>query len=156
MDTKLRKFLTIGQLGQQADVSIDTIRLYEQRGLLPKPPRTAAGYRLYTIETIERLNFIRRSKKLGFTLEEIILLLKLQDTRGAKDEVRAITRSKLLQIEMKINDRGGGGEVWGAGAREGRGAGKGRGWGIIDALSAGKSIESGMEKQVKNRKKDAS
>ena len=53
MDTKLRKFLTIGQLGQQADVSIDTIRLYEQRGLLPKPPRTAAGYRLYTIETIE-------------------------------------------------------------------------------------------------------
>jgi len=100
MDTKQRKLLTIGQLSQQADVSIDTIRLYEQRGLLPKPPRTAAGYRLYTVEIIERLNFIRRSKKLGFTLEEVILLLKLQDTRGSKNEVKAVAHSKLLQIEM--------------------------------------------------------
>jgi MerR family mercuric resistance operon transcriptional regulator len=147
MATKQQKSLTIGRVAEQAEVSIDTIRFYEQRGLLPKPARTAAGYRLYTLDTIERLNFIRRSKMLGFTLEEIILLLKLQDTGGAKAEVRAVTRSKLKQIEMKINDLQRMRDVLSDLEHDCAGSGNARACPIIEALSA----ESSIETEIKTR-----
>ena len=98
------KPLTIGRVAEQADVGIDTIRFYERRGLLPAPQRTASGYRLYTPDTVGRLNFIRRAKDLGFTLEEISSLLGLQDSRGSKAAVRAWTRRKLEQINSKMQD----------------------------------------------------
>jgi len=104
MNSETSKTLTIGRVAEQADVGIDTIRFYERRGLLPEPQRTASGYRLYTQETIRRLHFIRRAKALGFTLEEIIALLGLQDSPGAKADVRALTRYKLNQINNKIDD----------------------------------------------------
>ncbi len=96
--------MTIGRIAEQADVGIDTIRFYERRGLLPAPQRTASGYRLYTPDTVSRLNFIRRAKDLGFTLEEISSLLGLQDSRGSKAAVRALTRRKLEQINSKMQD----------------------------------------------------
>jgi Hg(II)-responsive transcriptional regulator len=140
MEIKQQKPLTIGRVAQQADVSIDTIRFYEQRGLLPKPIRTAAGYRLYTANTVERLNFIRRSKVLGFTLEEIILLLGLQDRRAAKADVRAITRSKLERIDAKINDLQRMRDVLSALEHDCAGSGNARACPIIEALSAESSI----------------
>ena len=96
--------LTIGRAAKQAGVGVDTIRFYEQRGLLPEPARTGAGYRLYGSDTIERLSFIRRAKTLGFSLEEIGTLLDLQDNGGPKAEVKAITRRKLDQIDTRIAD----------------------------------------------------
>jgi Hg(II)-responsive transcriptional regulator len=96
--------LTIGRAAKQADVTIDTIRFYERRDLLPKPQRTANGYRLYPPETISRLHFIRKAKGLGFTLDEIRALLKLQDVGGAKADVKALTEHKLEQINIKITD----------------------------------------------------
>ena len=96
--------LKIGAVAKAADVSIDTVRFYESRGLLPEPARTAAGYRLYDLSTVERLSFIGRAKDLGFTLNEIVLLLELQDKGGAKADVRAITNAKLEQIDRKIQD----------------------------------------------------
>jgi Hg(II)-responsive transcriptional regulator len=96
--------LTIGRAAKQADVTIDTIRFYERRDLLPKPQRTANGYRLYPPETVLRLHFIRRAKGLGFTLDEIRALLKLQDVGGAKADVKALTERKLGQIDIKITD----------------------------------------------------
>ena len=79
--------LTIGRLAKQAAVGIDTVRFYERRGLLPEPPRTAAGYRLYTNDTIARIRFIRRAKLLGFNLDEIGNLLNLHDRGGQKSAV---------------------------------------------------------------------
>ena len=87
MNDKTEK-LTIGRVASQAGVGIDTVRFYERRGLLPEPERTASGYRIYTVETIDRLNFIRRAKDLGFSLEEISTLLDLQESGGSKAEVR--------------------------------------------------------------------
>jgi Hg(II)-responsive transcriptional regulator len=95
---------TIGRLADAAGVGIDTVRFYERRGLLPTPKRTASGYRLYDAESISRIRFVRRAKDLGFTLDEIQNLLKLQDNAGPKAEVKAITKLKLEQIDAKITD----------------------------------------------------
>lgn len=74
--------LTIGDVARAAGVGVETIRFYERRGLLPAPPRTAAGYRLYSPSAFERIRFIRHAKALGFTLEEIEDLLSLRRAPG--------------------------------------------------------------------------
>lgn len=94
---------SIGQLAKSADTGVETIRFYERRGLMPEPPRAPSGYRRYPHDATSRLLFIRRAKKLGFTLEEIGVLLSLQDG-GDKARVKAITRAKLAQIETRIVD----------------------------------------------------
>ena len=104
MKSQPQNALKIGAVAKAADVSIDTVRFYESRGLLPAPARTAAGYRLYDQSTVERLSFIGRAKDLGFTLNEVVLLLELQDKGGPKADVRAITHAKLEQIDRKIQD----------------------------------------------------
>lgn len=68
--------VTIGGLAAELGVSIDTVRYYERRGLLPEPERTGAGYRLYGDEDRWRLAFILRAKHLGFTLRESVGLLE--------------------------------------------------------------------------------
>jgi len=100
----MNKSLTIGRIATAAGVSIDTIRFYERRGLLPEPERTASGYRQYAPNIVERLHFILRAKDLGFSLEEISMLLNLQDEGGSKAKVKALTQQKLNQIETKIGD----------------------------------------------------
>src|SRR5437879_4439940 len=72
------KPLTIGRLSQESGVNLETVRFYERRGLLPKPPRSASGYRLYPAEALRRLRFIHRAKELGFSLTEIKELLSLR------------------------------------------------------------------------------
>ena len=104
MNAQIQHTLKIGAVAKAAGVSIDTVRFYEGRGLLPSPQRSASGYRLYDQSTIERLNFIGRAKGLGFTLNEIVLLLDLQDKGGRKAEVKSITGAKLEQIDRKIED----------------------------------------------------
>ncbi|MCD6293527.1 MAG: MerR family transcriptional regulator, partial [Deltaproteobacteria bacterium] len=66
---------TIGKLARAVGVSTDTIRFYERRGLLSPPARTDANYRLYPEKDILRLQFIKRAKALGFTLNEVKELL---------------------------------------------------------------------------------
>lgn len=70
--------LTIGRLAREAGVNSETIRFYERRGLIPKPPRPATGYRRYPPETVRRVRFIRHAKELGFSLKEILELLSLR------------------------------------------------------------------------------
>ena len=84
--------LTIGRLADAAGVSIDTVRFYERRGLLPEPARTAGGYRSYSDEDTWRLRFILRAKDLGFTLREIADLL---DAQGGAGAVQAAAAAKL-------------------------------------------------------------
>lgn len=69
--------LTIGQLAKESGVNLETVRYYERRGLLPKPPRSASAYRLFPAEATRRLRFIQRAKELGFSLKEIRELLSL-------------------------------------------------------------------------------
>ncbi len=97
------KSLTIGRLARQAGVNLETVRYYERRGLLPRPPRSASGYRLFPAETARRLRFIRRAQQLGFSLTEIGELLSLRVSRRTTSaEIRARAETKIADIEAKI------------------------------------------------------
>lgn len=95
--------LTIGRLAREGGVNLETVRYYEREGLLPKPPRTAAGYRMFPTETARRLRFIKRAQELGFSLNEIRELLSLRMKPGAKRaDIRARADAKIADIEQKI------------------------------------------------------
>ena len=95
----------IGELSKQTGVHIETIRYYERIGLMPKPLRTANGYRQYEGAHLKRLNFIRRSRELGFTIEQIRGLLELVDGSDALcDQVRTITLEHAEDIGGKLED----------------------------------------------------
>lgn len=95
--------LTISRLAQQGGVNLETIRYYERQGLLPKPPRTPAGYRMFPSEAARRVRFIKRAQELGFSLNEIRELLSLRMKPGAKRaDIRARADAKLADIEQKI------------------------------------------------------
>lgn len=74
------KQFRIGELAAQFDLNPKTIRFYEEIGLLPEPPRTEAGYRLYNLADLERLSVITKAKAVGLTLEEIAEILKLRQS----------------------------------------------------------------------------
>lgn len=93
--------LTIGKLARLAGVNVETIRYYQRRGLLPEPVKPLGGIRHYSELDISRIYFIKSAQRLGFTLEEISLLLKLQD--GAHCiEARDIAMQKLATVRGKI------------------------------------------------------
>ena len=97
--------ITRGKLARRAGVNIETIRYYEQRGLIPEPPRTTSGYRQYTEDYVERIRFIKRAQELGFTLKEIKELLSLRvDPETDRDEVKQRAATKIVTIEEKISD----------------------------------------------------
>jgi len=62
---------SIGELSKQSGVNIETIRYYEKIGIMPAPSRSAGGYRIYGADHLKRLSFVRRSRQLGFSLDEI-------------------------------------------------------------------------------------
>jgi MerR family copper efflux transcriptional regulator len=97
------KSLTIGHLAREARVNLETVRYYERRGLLPKPPRSASGYRLFPSDAARQLRFIRRAQELGFSLKEIreLLSLRVSRTTTSKD-IRARAEAKIVDIESKI------------------------------------------------------
>ena len=97
------KSLTIGRLAREAGINLETVRYYERRGLLPKPPRSASGYRLFPADAAPRLRFIRRAQELGFSLIEIRELLALRvSPRTTSAEIRKRTEAKIADIEHKI------------------------------------------------------
>lgn len=93
------------QLARQTGCNLETIRYYEKVELLPPPPRSANGYRVYPPDLVHRLHFILRARDLGFTMEEIRSLLSLTDT-GAQTcaEVMAKTQSHLEDVRRRITD----------------------------------------------------
>lgn len=99
------KHYTIGQLAKVADTKAVTIRYYERLGLLPSAGRTAAGYRLYTAGERDRLLFIRRSRALGFSLDDIRELLGLVDNREATCAAVDIkVDEQLAQVRTRLQD----------------------------------------------------
>jgi len=94
--------MKIGELSKMAGVSIDTVRYYEKRGLIPCAVRSASGYRHYQRQDVIRLKFIVQSKELGFTLDEIGQLLALRRDGRACVEVRSVAEAKAQEIAVKI------------------------------------------------------
>ena len=98
-----RRGLTIGALARGTGAKIETIRYYERVGLLRPPPRTEGGHRLYDRADLRRLSFVRRSRALGFTLDEVRTLLSLADGgAGACGEVRAVALDHLARVRHRI------------------------------------------------------
>ena len=95
--------MKIGELSRATGTNIETIRYYERIGLLPEPDRTAANYRSYGDAHRARLAFVRHSRDLGFTIEEIRSLLDLSDHPEREcDEADRIATRHLSQVEEKI------------------------------------------------------
>lgn len=93
---------TIGRLARTADVGVETIRYYQQRKLLPVPA-AQGGFRRYDHGLVQRIRFIKRAQELGFALEEIRELLRLNDGTDRR-AIRRISAARLEQIENKLTD----------------------------------------------------
>jgi DNA-binding transcriptional MerR regulator len=101
----MRQLLTIGKVAALAEVSRDTIRYYERLGLLPRPARTPAGYRLYADSIVHRLDVIRNAQTFGFSLVEIAGFLRVRESGGKPcGEVRAAAERMLQAIDRQIVD----------------------------------------------------
>ncbi len=96
---------TRGDLAHATGCNIETIHYYEKIGLLPDPPRTDAGYRIYSAAHATRLRFILRARELGFSMEDIRGLMGLEDgTAPTCAEVKARTERHLADVRAKIAD----------------------------------------------------
>lgn len=95
--------MTIGALAHSAGVGVETVRYYQRRGLLAEPSRLHGSIRRYGAADAARLRFIRRAQELGFTLEEIGELLRLQDGTD-REAIRRIARTRLQQVESRLVD----------------------------------------------------
>jgi MerR family mercuric resistance operon transcriptional regulator len=95
--------IRIGSLASRTGCNIETIRYYERIGLLPKPQRSAGGYRLYEEEHVRRLQFVRRARTMGFHLTDIVTLLALGDT-GSKtcNKARSMAQHHLTEVRAQI------------------------------------------------------
>jgi Hg(II)-responsive transcriptional regulator len=95
--------LTIGQVAKAAHVNVETLRYYERRGLVPKPPRSLSLYRRYPEDTPPRVRFVKGAQALGFSLEEIRALLSLRATPKARcGDVKRRTEAKINEIEARL------------------------------------------------------
>ncbi|KZN49421.1 hypothetical protein N476_19230 [Pseudoalteromonas luteoviolacea H33] len=94
----------IGQLAKLLGVSTDTLRYYEQQGLLTASERSAAGYRLYDKQAVDRMRFIVRAKEVGFNLKDIheLLSIKIEKQMHSCEEVKTLTLQKRDWVREKI------------------------------------------------------
>lgn len=95
--------LRIGAVAKRGGVNLETIRCYEHQPLLPEPPRTASGYRIFGEDAVNRVRFIKRAQELGFSLKEIRELLALREEgRRSRAVVRERAEAKIASVEDKI------------------------------------------------------
>ena len=96
---------SIGGLARATGTTVETIRYYESIGVLPAPPRTSGGHRAYGADHLARLSFVRRSRELGFSIEQIRTLLGLAGDRERSCEaIDAIAQEHLAEVDRKIAD----------------------------------------------------
>lgn len=95
--------LTISKAARLSGVGVETIRFYERQKLIEQPPKPDSGFRLYPLETVRKVRFIRRAKEIGFTLREIRELLKLYfEPQIACQEVSNRAKAKIADMETRI------------------------------------------------------
>ncbi len=100
-----RKRLQRAELAGRTGCNLETIRYYEKIGMMPDPPRTASGYRVYDEAHVSRLRFILRARELGFSIEQVRGLLDLVDGgRQTCAEVKERTERHLADVRAKITD----------------------------------------------------
>lgn len=103
--TSRAKGIGIGELSKRTGVHIETIRYYERSGVMPKPPRSESGQRIYDETFVRRLSFVSRSRQLGFSLDEIRSLLGLVDEHEYTcADVRELTLKHAAEARRKIAD----------------------------------------------------
>jgi len=95
--------LTIGRLARGAGVNVQTIRFYQRLGLIAEPLKPLGGVRHYSSDTVGRVRFVKRAQALGFSLDEIALLLGLSDGKHCA-ETKALAEKKLAIVVQKMND----------------------------------------------------
>lgn len=95
--------LTIGKVAAAAAVNVETIRFYQRRGLLTEPPKSQGGFRYYDDATIARVRFVKRAQALGFSLEEVVGLLALEQSNACGPTHDAAVR-KLQLVDERITD----------------------------------------------------
>jgi MerR family mercuric resistance operon transcriptional regulator len=95
--------MTIGGLARAVGVNVETIRFYQRRGLLPEPKRQRGTVRRYTAADVARVRFIKSAQRLGFSLDEVADLLRLEDGTHC-DEARALAESKLAVVRARLAD----------------------------------------------------
>lgn len=95
--------LTIAGVADAAAVGVETVRYYERRGLIEQPRHKVGAYRRYDDQHVARIRFIKRAQELGFTLEEVESLLRLQDGIDRRS-IRRIAAQRLEQIRTRIAD----------------------------------------------------
>ena len=98
--------MRIGELAKQSGVGVETVRFYEQKGLVAQPPRpVAGGYREYPHDAVQRIRFVRSAQLLGFSLDEIAELLDLEAGPSAQcADIRERAEVKRLQVQAKIEN----------------------------------------------------
>jgi MerR family mercuric resistance operon transcriptional regulator len=97
------KTMTIGALARAAGVNVETIRFYQRKGLLPEPDRPAGSIRRYGVDELGRIRFIKSAQRLGFSLDEVADLLKLEDGTQC-EQAREQGRKKLDDVRARIAD----------------------------------------------------
>ena len=94
---------SIGKLSKETGLSVQTIRYYEQLGILPEPERTESGYRNYNDDYFKHIHFIKNAREIGFSLEEIKLLVNLRESKQALGkDVKEIVSLKIREIDEQI------------------------------------------------------
>jgi MerR family mercuric resistance operon transcriptional regulator len=97
--------ITRGKLAAETGCNIETIRHYENIGLMPNPPRSASGYRMYSEDHIRRLRFIQRARELGFPARRIRELLDLSSgTKNTRADVKSLTEAHIQEVSNRIKD----------------------------------------------------
>ena len=101
--TKTNGSLKVGKLAAQAGIGVQTLHYYERLGLLPKPARSSANYRLYAPESLRRVQFIKKAQAVGFTLEEIKQIFMFQ--RNGAVRCRGVTElgeKRLRELDAQL------------------------------------------------------
>lgn len=98
MESRLR----IGEVARRAGVSIDTIRYYERQRLLPRPRRTQGGFRVFSGDAVERLNFIKQAQTIGLSLDEIRELLTVEGEASGCARMRDLLKAKLADLDERL------------------------------------------------------
>ncbi len=97
--------LTTGQLATLTGCRVETVHYYEKSGLMPNPPRTDGGHRIYNLTHAKRLKFIRRSRELGFSIAQIKNLLGfIDEPNHSCGEVKAVATAQAREVQQKIDD----------------------------------------------------
>ena len=105
MNISEKNSYSVGDLATACGCKVETVRYYEKTGLMPNPPRTEGGHRIYSLEHMKRLVFIRRSRELGFTIEQVNELLCFVDEPGHScGEVKAMAMLQARAAQEKIDN----------------------------------------------------